>query len=419
MKTMKYLFLFLVVSLFFACGEKQTAQEKVIRLEEKIAAPEENLKTSDYFASITYIPLQTTDSSLIGSRPRIAIERDRVYVGSSKSSCLVFDLNTGKFITSIGSMDKGPQGYKSSTDLWINPAKGVIYFPGWKDEFIKYSTTGEFLGIQKKPAGAGDAAAYSYLDANTLLARCESFMGKVPEYMLAFDEEGQVVNRYPGKSRTDSIGNTSDIASISFYGTFGAGLSGGGVVLIKTKEAGKERILMMQQPVFCHWDGKTFYKDSYNDTVFSLTANEMTPAWVLDMGKYRLPQEEQDSREARKEKGTVNQVMESNRYLMFSYFFYPKEAIQAYRGVFDKKTGKTDITLYENGFTDDLNGFMSIHPALENWDNSLVAFLLPIDIQTWFEEHPEEAEKLKPEIRRLKEIKEDDNPVLVIARLKN
>lgn len=61
---------------------------------------------------------------------------------------------------------------------------------------------------------------------------------------------------------------------------------------------------------------------------------------------------------------------------------------------------------------------MPIYPTLENWDNSLVVFLQPIDILTWFEEHPEEAEKLQPEIRRLQEIKEDDNPVLVIANLK-
>lgn len=417
---MKCFFLFLAAALFVACGEKQTRQGNVIRLEKKIAAPEKSLKTSDYFDSITYIPLQTTDSSLIGSHIQFAVAQDRVYVGSTKTSCLVFDLNTGKFITSIGSSDKGPRGYRSSAELWINPENGVVYFPGWRDEFIKYSATGEFLGIQKKPAGAGDAAAYSYLDANTLLARCESFVGKVPEYMLAFDEEGQVINRYPGKSRTDSIENASDIGGISVYKGFDAGLSGyGSVLFIQTKGTGKERIVMNQQPVFCHWDGKTFYKDSYNDTVFSLTAHEMIPEWVLDMGKYRLPLEEQDNREARKEKGTVNQVMESDRYLMFSYFFYhPEEKIQAYRGVFDKKTGETGITLYKNGFTDDLNGFMSIRPALENWDNSLITYLQPIDILAWFEEHPAEAENLKPEIRRLKELKEDDNPVLVVAKLK-
>lgn len=414
----KCISLFFLGILLFACGEKQNRQGNLIRLEEKIAAPEESLKTSDYFASITYVPLQTTDSSLIGSRPRIVVGRDRVYVGSGKTSCLVFDLNTGKFITSIGSMDKGPRGYRSSTELWINPEKGVVYFPGWRNGFIKYSANGEFLGEQKVPDNAGDASSYSYLDGNTLLVRCESFMNTVPDYMLAFNDNGEVINRYPGKLRTDSIGGRADIAGISIYNGAGVGLSNGGVIFTKPREAGKERITMMQQPVFCHWNGKTFYKDSYNDTVFSLTERAMTPEWVLDMGKYRLPQEEQYSKEARREKGTVNQVMESDRYLMFSYFFYPEEEMQAYRGIFDKTTGETRIALYKDGFADDLNGFMPIHPTIENWDNSLVAFLQPIDILTWFEEHPEEAEKLKPEIRRLKEIKEDDNPVLVVAKLK-
>lgn len=413
----KCIFLFFLLALLVACGEKQNRQGNLIRLEEKIAAPDESLTTSDYFASITYVPLQTTDSSLIGSRPRIVVGKDRVYVGSNKNSCLAFDLKTGKFVGSIGSLDKGPRGYRSSTDLWINPEKGVVYFPGWRNGFVKYSANGEFLGEQKVPDNVGDVASYTWLNENTLVARCESFMKTVSDYMLAFNENGEIINRYSGKSQMDSV-ERRDIEGLSIYFGSGIGLSSGGVILVKPREAGKERIIMMQQPVFSHWNGKTFYKDSYNDTIFSLTEREMLPEWILDMGKYRLSQEEQDSKEARREKGTVNQIMESDRYLMFSYFFYPEEEMQAYRGIFDKATGETRIALYKDGFVDDLNGFMPIYPTLENWDNSLVAFLQPIDILTWFDEHPEEAEKLKPEIRRLKEIKEDDNPVLVIANLR-
>lgn len=415
---MKSISLFCLGSILLACGEKPANLGKVVLLEEKIASPEESLKTSDCFASITYVPLETTDSSLIGNRPVAVVEGDNVYVGSNKSVCLVFDLKTGKFVGSVGSLDKGPQGYRSSTELWVNPESGVVYFPGWKGEFIKYSREGKFLGTQKLPAKAGDAASYSYLNGNTLVAHCESFMGKVSDYMLSFDESGEVLKSYPGISRTDSLGGVSDIAGISFYSSSGVGLSRGGVALLKMKEAGKERIVMMQQPVFCHWNGKTFYKDSYNDTVFSLTTEGMTPERILDMGKYRLASEERDSREERKEKGNINQIMESDRFLMFSYFFYPEEEMQVYRGILDKATGETKTALFKNGFLDDLNSFMPIHPTMENWDNSLVAFLQPIDILTWFEEHPEEASRLKPEISRLKELKEDDNPVLVVAKLK-
>ncbi len=418
MKTMKCISLVCLGTLLWACGEKQARQEKVILLEEKIAAPQEELKTSGYFASIAYVPLETTDSSLIGNRPMAVVGGDKVYVGSSKNACLAFDLKTGKFIGRVGSLDKGPQGYRSSTEVWVNPESGVLYFPGWKKEFIKYSREGEFLGVQKLPENAGDAASFTYLNGNTLVARCESFMGKVSDYMLSFDDKGKVLKSYPGVSRTDSLGGVSDIASISFYGGSAVGLSRGGVALLKTKEAGKERVVMMSQPVFCHWNGKTYYKDSYNDTVFTLTEQGMLPGRVLDMGKYRLAQEERDSREARKEKGNINQIMESDRFLMFSYFFYPEEEMQAYRGIFDKNTGETETAPFENGFTDDLNGFMNIHPVMENWDNCLISFLQPIDILTWFEEHPEEASRLKPEISRLKDLKEDDNPVLVVARLK-
>jgi len=50
MKTMKCISLVCLGTLLWACGEKQARQEKVILLEEKIAAPQEELKTSGYFA---------------------------------------------------------------------------------------------------------------------------------------------------------------------------------------------------------------------------------------------------------------------------------------------------------------------------------------------------------------------------------
>ena len=46
MKTMKCIALVCLGTLLWACGEKQARQEKVILLEEKIAASQEELKTS-------------------------------------------------------------------------------------------------------------------------------------------------------------------------------------------------------------------------------------------------------------------------------------------------------------------------------------------------------------------------------------
>lgn len=414
---MNYVSIFLIGMVLLSCNGKNTDRGKVIPLETKIASPEESLKASDYFASIEYVPLETTDSSLIGNKPAIVIDKDRVYVGSSQRPCLVFDLKTGKFIRSIGLIDKGPMGYKSSNEFWINPENGVIYFPGWKKELIKYSVNGEFLGTQKIPDCAGDAASLSYLDQNTLVAHCESMMGRVADRLVYFNDKGEVLKNFAGIPRSDTM-DISNISNISILTASKMGLSKGGVILLKRGDINQERLLMTNQPVFGHWNGKTWYKESYSDTVFNLSGQGIEPGWVLDMGKYKLGIEERDNREARKDKGNINQVMESDRFLMFSYFFFPEGEAMAYRGVFDKETGEVRTAPYGSGFVDDLNGFITVNPVLENWNNNLVTFLQPLKILDWFEEHPEESGDLKPEILKLKELKEDDNPVLVVIRLK-
>lgn len=417
MKKLNYLNIFLLGIVLFSCSEKKQNQEKVIFLEEKIASPEEHFKTSDYFSSLTYLPLETTDSSLLGSSPVMLIDNDRIFVGSTHRPCLVFDFKTGKFIRSIGLIDKGPQGYRSSKEMWINPINGVLYFPGWKNELVKYSVDGTYLGVQKLPANIGDAYSVSYLNKDTLVAFCESMMGPVTDRLVYFNEEGEVLKKISGTRRQDTI-TISDIAGVSIFTASKLGLSQGGIMLIKGNKAGVDRIVMRQQPVFGHWNGRSTFKDSYNDTLFRMDASGLIPILTLDMGKYRLGIQDRDNMEAWKDKGTINQTMESDRFLMFTYFFFPEEGILPYRGIYDKKTGEVRTAPYEAGFADDLNGFIKVNPPLENWANNLTVFLQPLQILNWFEEHPEEAEQLKPEIQKLKDLKEDDNPVLVVMRLK-
>lgn len=56
--------LFVLAFLLASCNEKETGNDNVIRLAEAIDVPSE-IKVSDCFSRIRYIPLETTDSSLV------------------------------------------------------------------------------------------------------------------------------------------------------------------------------------------------------------------------------------------------------------------------------------------------------------------------------------------------------------------
>ena len=55
------------------------------------------LKTSQLGKQIRYIPLETTDSSLIGNSYSIKLSKDHIFV-STNGRCLSFNKQTGKYL---------------------------------------------------------------------------------------------------------------------------------------------------------------------------------------------------------------------------------------------------------------------------------------------------------------------------------
>lgn len=410
----------MIVVSFEACREKQTQRGNTIRIEEEMAAPGKMFKVSDYFSSVRYVPLETTDSSLVGEFPIVTISKGRAYVCSVQRPCLVFDANTGKFIRALGIIDKGPGGYRSSVGMWIQPETGELYFPGWNNNYIRYSSDGKFIGELKLPEGIGEFRTLTYIDGQHFMAYCQAFLRNSEKRLVGFDDSGSVLYSVDQPLRFDTLAMT-EIKSISVNSApdrikNAFGLSAGALMMAQGTDKNKEWIVINEQPVFWHYNGGTYFKESFCDTVFRITSEGAVPDRIFDMGKYRLLPENSNDLRVRRTQATVNQVGETDRFLIFTYFLRPEEEYTAYRGFYDKKTGKLEIAEMKGGFTDDLNHFMPLNPVIADGENAGVDLLQPLAIQEWIETHSEEVGQLKPEIRTLENLKEDDNPVLVILQ---
>lgn len=106
-------------------GAQQTSEVDLIDIAggmEKLT----ELKVSDLGKTIRYIPLETTDSCLIGDFPNIKLLDDKIMVYNGKQ-CLLFDKETGKFICSVGHRGDDPEAY-SSTCGYLNPKNQLLYF---------------------------------------------------------------------------------------------------------------------------------------------------------------------------------------------------------------------------------------------------------------------------------------------------
>lgn len=88
----------------------------------------QNAKLSDFVDSIQYIPLETNDSTLIGSISRIIATPNKIFVGDRVAEgVFVFD-KKGKFINRICRQGRGPEEYVRLYDFDINEQDSSIYF---------------------------------------------------------------------------------------------------------------------------------------------------------------------------------------------------------------------------------------------------------------------------------------------------
>ena len=113
------------------------------------------LKVSHLGKNIRYVPLETTDSSLIGSGCKASLLGDKIMVTygmRGESHCYLFDSKTGKFVREVGHKGEDPRGY-SEPKAYVHPVTGNLYFHRAPNKLIKYTQEGEFLGEVEMPNG--------------------------------------------------------------------------------------------------------------------------------------------------------------------------------------------------------------------------------------------------------------------------
>lgn len=124
--------------------ENEEASKRVIEVGKAISSPAE-LKASDYFDEIRYVPLETRDDCLVGSSPDIKLLDKYILITSANRQCLLFDKATGKFKCQIGHVGKDPDGYRN-VDCLVDELNGRLLFNGWGHDLISYNLDGNYIG---------------------------------------------------------------------------------------------------------------------------------------------------------------------------------------------------------------------------------------------------------------------------------
>lgn len=350
----------------------------------------------EIFSEIKYIKLETSKESLISEYPRFYCDKKHV-VSNAFKQILLFNKNTGNFEKEIGVRDKSPTGYAFTLGCFAFDEKNkVIYAADWNRNYLGYNFNGEITKFVKLPNKYISSAGI--VNDSVFSGFISGYIEREKIKIINFKKNGEVIKKFPNNLPYRNIDDPF------IYNAY--------------------------EGIFYRTNNTLCFKEIYNDTLYQVKNNSLLPRFVFKMGKYRPPPEKRSKLEeiiTRDESGSVTWLLdnyvetkylcESERYILFEF----KYQTQEYWGFYDKKKGETHIRRNEDNIT--VTGiempFRLTRAFINQKNQELVTFIDAYELVLWIESNPEKVKALPQDVQQqIKEVKESDNPVVIIAKLK-
>lgn len=395
-----------------ACNENKTASKELDTIPLGVAfETPTDLKASECFKQIRYIPLETNDSCLIGAAPSIKILHDKLVVTTAQKQCLLFDKATGHFLSSVGHIGNDPEGYSSINGYWLDYPNDRIVFAGWNNEQVVYNSNSSYATKFKVPIEKAEFPATTvsnYIDGQTLVAHTSAAKGK-PDQITVFRDSAIINQFFP--TGTDSLSykvNPEDIESISIISNHGFGP---GMMFISYKN-NAEGAYPLGDHFFWHQGKDAFFKEQFNDTIYQVTEKALLPVRYLDLAAYHWEVEKRFDKE-KSHAIYPTEILEGENGILIRFItdLYNKRMV--YNAFFDKKSGIVKVSDYTKAIENDLNGFLPLQPVSVSPKGEFAQIISAEEVVSWFEEHTNSGD-IPAEVATLKKVGEEDNPVVVI-----
>ncbi|TAL58810.1 MAG: 6-bladed beta-propeller [Bacteroidetes bacterium] len=354
---------------------------------------ENKITLAEIADDISYIPLD--NSFPIGNIYNYKILNSSIYLTTKEEGVMVFNRD-GKFSGKIGSLGRGPGEYYYYMYFDINPKSKSVYLLD-KNIIKVYAGSGQFQrSISLKEYGEF-FEKINFFNEKLLISEYIN-MGEAKYSWLILDTTGILL-----KMKYNPIP--------AFNTNRG---SGGGTYI---------------------FDDKIFYWELYNDTVYSVLPDlSYKASFLFSPGEHRWPKSLIIKGSISQMQSTISKYMnilslfETKRFLVFVYS-YKKNAI----ALIDKKSRKSFVTYVESfsqqrgGILNNLDGGIMFQPKsylVENGWEYMIGLINPYQIKAhvasseFKNSAPKYPEKKKELEKLANSLKETDNPVMMIVKLK-
>lgn len=371
---MKYLFSFLCL----CCVLSVSAQKPVvINLAKAISESPKEIMLNELASDIRYVPLETTDDCLMNNEFYIMQHTGEDII---TSGIFHFDKN-GKFLNKIGSKGQGPEEYLQGLFAFGDWKNKLLYVQNWTT-LTCYGFDGTF--VRSVPTPQLNMGAAGLFDENHILYSNDIYYADkanpIQLYMVD-SQNGKTVSKWRGH----------------------------------LEENKKYGMILTSRDFMYNYDNSLFYKPALENVIFKiLSPKKRQLVYKFDCsGKDIDVSADEVDPKKRFQFLSVYWAKETAQYLFVNYGMKNISRL----GIYDKeKKTFTNVTIKDN-----LAGGYDIHPAWTSDDNHLLMIYYAGGLLQ--DKEKRYSTGLLPERKKeldelLKNIKEDDNPVVILVTLK-
>ena len=383
-----------IISISCSQGEKRILNADTIIYVNHENINEEVMKhASNYIEDVQYIPLETSETNLIGNLSKVILSTKYIHIHDNQTNNLYqFDYD-GKYVRKVGNEGNGPNEYIKISTFSINPeTENIAIYCEVKQSIIEF--THEGLPISEERVGfvCNDFMYYKndYLFYGGRSWNKNIFKNTFPEqYRLVLWGKNEIKENYLPFKYNESLYRTSIASGNNSLYTY----------------------------------NKTRLIEKCTGIVYELD-NDISPVYAIDFGKYTIREDFYSDRNIND--NSIQRIEKSDYCLLSSlfetdnyvYIYYIVSMYSKYRMIFSCIYSKKINELVNIGplWVNDIDN-ISMPKVITSYNNNLIGYFDSDNLKTMLVTN---KNPLTPRMEELKETVDDfDNPIICIIKLKD
>ena len=384
---MKRLFFLLFPLLIFCgCGENQKDNVGFVPvIVADLTNEQVKIDLNDLMKNISFVQLETNSDCLIRGVSKAGFYKDKIFVFDSSYPGHLYCFNLdGKFLFKVGEIGNGPADYVSITDFIVDIENSCLWIGDDARKILRFDFDGNFI---EKYDTDFSIRNLCLIDAKEMRMAIRLGFYKANNSFLVYSLKDEKILY---QKASENVGIIRSIVSQTFFKS-------------------TERIV---------------YTEMFNDTIFTVSEKGLSPYYVVDFGRRKLPENLFDKPDIRnittqlnnpdnRYAGLITTPREISNILLFNYNFSGVKKTAFYSIELNKL-----ISLNEISFAGKTFDFSTSSFHLKQ-DNQFIYFLpahLLMEDDTFIKNDTQKSYGRYLDIDELlTNLRADDNPIMIIG----